>query len=276
MNKIIGIIGFGNMGSSIASRIKNDYQVLVFDKEKSRIANPGEDLGTVDNLKNLLEESEVVLLAVKPQDFDQVLKEMKGLVKDKLVISIAAGITTEHIEKILGIVRVIRSMPNMPARIGKGITCITQGKFASEEDLDFAQNLFDYVGETLVIEEKMMNQATAISGSGPGFFFDLIENKDIEQVREYAENIFIPSLCTSAEKIGFNPEQAELLAKMTGLGSVAIMKETKLKAVELKKQVASKGGTTEAGLDVLHKGGNLEEAVKAALKRAEELSKRGN
>jgi len=275
--KIIGIIGFGNMGSSIALRIKEDYRVLVFDKDKTKISNLSDGLEAVDNLKNLVAETEVVILAVKPQDFVYVLGEIKGLVSDKLVISIAAGISTKYRGDKLGVVRVIRVMPNMPARIGEGTSCIAQGKFASEEDLDFTENLFDYVGETLVIEENMMNHATAVSGSGPGFCCDLIESKkidykDIDNIRQFVNNEFVPALTLSAIKIGFNDQDAKFLAANTGNGCIALLKEEKYTPAEIRIQVTSKGGTTEAGLEVLHKGGSLEEAVKAALKRAEELS----
>jgi len=279
MKKIIGIIGFGNMGLSIASRIKEDYRVLVFDKDPAKTSNLEDDIEAVDNLKNLVAETEVVILAVKPQDFEYVLGEIKGLVAEKLIISIAAGISTKYIEDKLGVVRVVRVMPNMPARIGEGTTCIAQGKFASEEDQDFAENLFDYVGETLVIEEKMMNHATAVSGSGPGFCCDLIELKkidytDTEKVRQFVNNEFIPALTLTAINIGFSKADAQFLASSTGNGCIALLKETKQTPQEIRSQVTSKGGTTEAGLEVMHKGGSLDDAVKAALKRAEELSER--
>ena len=160
MKKIIGIIGFGNMGSSIAARIKEDYRVLIYDKDPAKVSNLADDIEAVDNLKNLVAETEVVILAVKPQDFEYVLGEIKGLVAEKLIISIAAGISTKYIEDKLGLCRVIRVMPNMPARIGEGTTCIAQGKFASEEDQDFALNCFDNFGEALVTEGMMMIIAT--------------------------------------------------------------------------------------------------------------------
>ncbi|MBM3248501.1 MAG: pyrroline-5-carboxylate reductase [Candidatus Omnitrophica bacterium] len=269
----IGIIGCGNMGRAIFERLKkDDYSLLVFDKD----ANKTKDLSGANvakNIPDLLNKSEAIILAIKPQDFEGILKEIKNHLKDKPVISIAAGITTAYIQKILGKVKVIRVMPNMPAKIGKGMSCLCKGQFASEEDLNFAKSLFDNLGETLVLNEDMMDAATAISGSGPGYLYDWAEGKDPKEIKNYAA-AFTASLTKSAESIGFSILQAEILAKVTTEGSIAYLEKTEFSASEAKKQVVSKGGTTEAALEVLHKGGSLEEAVQAALKRARELSKR--
>lgn len=277
MEKKIGIIGFGNMGRAIGEQLKADYKICCFDKDTSKISGLL-DMQVFSNIQELVKKVDVVLLAVKPQDFCALLNEIKPLIKDQLLISIAAGISTSFIEDILGIVRVIRAMPNMPAKIGQGITCLSRGRFASEQDFDFSENIFVYLGETIRIEECLMNAATAISGSGPGYFYDLLESENIDasnanEVKEFARREFIPRLKQAAKAIGFKEEDADILAVSSGNGSFALLTKTKLSPVELKKQIASKGGTTEAALEVLHKGGSLEEAVKAALKRAEELSK---
>jgi pyrroline-5-carboxylate reductase len=276
--KIVGIIGFGNMGSSIAWQLKADHQIYVFDKDNTKLNNLSSDIQTASSITDLVNKVNTVILAIKPQDFYAVLNEIKSAIKDKLIISIAAGITTEYIEKTLGVVRVIRAMPNMPAKIGEGTTCLSKGKYASEEDFDFAQDLFLYLGETIRIEERMMNPATAISGSGSAYCYDLLEANNIEvsninAVRQFVKDVFIPLLRQAAQSIGFSKEQAEFLAVITGNSSVGLLLKTKLSTQELKQQIASKGGTTEAALAILHKGGSLEEAVKAALMRAEELSK---
>jgi len=278
MNKKIGIIGFGNMGSSIARQLKADHQIYVFDKDNAKLNNLSSDIQAASSIMDLVNKVNTVILAIKPQDFNIVLNEIRLAIKDKLIISIAAGITTEHIEKILGVVRVIRAMPNMPAKIGEGTTCLSKGKYATEEDFDFAQDLFLYLGETIRIEERMMNPATAISGSGPAYCYDLLEANNIEvsninAVRQFVKDVFIPLLRQAAQSIGFSKEQAEFLAVNTGNSSVGLLIKTKLPTAQLKQQIASKGGTTEAALAILHKGGSLEEAVKAALMRAEELSK---
>lgn len=277
INKI-GIIGFGNMGSSLATRLKtqkNIYEIWVFDKDKDKIKNLL-DINIAENNTELVNKVDTVVLAVKPQDFDIVLDEIKDHVKEKLIISIAAGITTAYIEKYLGCVRVVRTMPNMAVKIGKGMACLCKGRFATREDLNFTKHLFKHLGETLIINENMMDKATAISGSGPGYYFDIIQTKQ----NEYRSNPnkvlkdFIRSLTEAAISIGFSKEEAKLLASTTGSASELLLKKTKLSPNELKKQITSKGGTTEAGLKALHKRGSLVEAAKAALRRAQELSRK--
>ncbi|MFH1621921.1 MAG: pyrroline-5-carboxylate reductase [Candidatus Omnitrophota bacterium] len=276
MNKI-GIIGFGNMGSCLTQRLKSEEnQLWVFDKDSAKTNDLSGINLAKDNL-DLIKKVSTVMLAVKPQDFNTILDEIKNEIKDKLIISIAAGITTNYIEKILGDVRVMRTMPNMPARIGKGMICLCKGKFANEEDLNFAKQLFDKVGVTLILEEDMMNEATAISGSGPAYVFDWIEDRKIDindKVSLERFRIEFTALLTGAAVgIGFMPTEATKLAKATTDGSIFLLKESNLSTSELKKQITSKGGTTEAALEVLHKGGYLGDAVKAAVLRARELVK---
>jgi pyrroline-5-carboxylate reductase len=274
MDKKIGIIGFGNMGSAIGERLKSDYQVFVFDKDKNKAGNL-KGMNVVDNTADLIKQVDVVILAVKPQDFDELLKEIKDYVKDKLIISIAAGISTKYIGKQLGGARVIRAMPNLPAKIGRGMICLCRGKSATEDDLAFVLQLFKNLGQVLVIRENMMSFVTAVSGSGPGYFYDFIENQDIDyyNIPDNISKGFEDSLAEAARALAFDAQQAMILANTTTAGSIALLKETGLSPAELKKQVVSKGGTTEAGLNVLHKGGSLAEAVKAAAEKAKELSK---
>jgi pyrroline-5-carboxylate reductase len=268
---LIGIIGFGNMGSAIAQRIKSDYPVLIFDKDTEktgRLSNKEVSRQCVDLAKRV----NIIILAVKPQDIGAVLDEIRGYTKRKLIISIAAGITTEYIEKYLGKVRVIRIMPNLAVRVGRGMICLCKGSYATEEDLDLAARLFRRLGTTMPVEENLMDAVTAISGSGPGYLYDLMQNKKQDEWRNYARNDFAPLLSACAEELGFTPQQAHILAEVTVEGSIALLEESRLSPAELCLQVKSKGGTTEAGLEFLHMSGSLSQAVKAAKKRAEELS----
>jgi pyrroline-5-carboxylate reductase len=269
---ILGIVGFGNMGSAIYERIKEFGVFKVSDKDISKISQLARE-NIADRLKDLADQCDIIILAVKPQDFEGVLNEIKGQVKGKLIISIAAGITTAYIEKFLGQVRVIRVMPNMPAKIGEGISCLCKGSFASAADLEFSERLFKELGKTLILEENMMDAATAISGSGPGLFYDSISGKPSGEWIAYANEYFTPGLIKAARSLGFSDEQAELLSATTSKGSLSLMDVTGLSPQQLCGQVTSKGGTTEAGLEVLHKGGSLQEAVKAAYRRAAELSR---
>ncbi len=274
----IGVIGFGNMGSCLAQRLKSkENQIWVFDKDKQKTKEIS-GINLAKNNSDLANKVDIVILAVKPQDFSLTLEEIKNDLKGKLVISIAAGISIAYIENILGEVKVIRTMPNMPARIGRGMTCLCKGKFATDQDLNFSRELFENLGVTLILNEDMISEATAVSGSGPGYVFDWIENKNINidnvaSLERFREE-FTVLLTGVAVNIGFVSKDAAKLAKATVDGSIALIKESNLSAGELKKQIASKGGTTEAALEVLHNGGYLDQAVKAAVLRARELSKK--
>ncbi len=273
----IGIIGFGNMGSVIAYQLAaqaDEYEVYAFEKDKTKIIE-GKGINFAENIPGLILKSDILILAIKPQDFDRILKELKGRVTDKLIISIAAGISTKHIEKYLGNVRVIRVMPNIAARIAESVTCISQGSFANESDLETAREIFNFLGTVRSIGEKMMNAATAISGSGPGYIFYFIENNGLDPVNipEHANHDMMRRLEKAAETLGFDAEDAAFLAANTVNASLSLLKSTKSTPEELRLQVTSKGGTTEAGLEILRKGGSWEEAAKSALLRAEELSK---
>lgn len=274
MRKKIGIVGIGNMGAAIAERIKADYDVVVFDQDEKK-AKGIQGVSVSDNNIDLVIKSDAVILAVKPDDFKALLREIKNNIKDKLIISIAAGITTWYIEKILGETRVVRVMPNLPAKFGQAMSSLCKGRFATKGDLEFVEGLFKKIGKTLIIKENMMGKVTAISGSGPGFLCDLVEGKSLEDIEKFTELTFIPSLTATASALGCTAVQAKVLAGTTGRGTVIYLKKTGLSPEEMKKQVASKKGTTETGLQVLkHNVKNLTAAAKAALKREKELSKK--
>ena len=273
--RAIGIIGFGNMGSSIAERIKTKFEVWVFDKDKNKTENL-RGINIADNSTDLVNKVQIIILAVKPQDLGVVLNEIKNYVKRKLIISIAAGVSTAYIEESLGEARVVRAMPNIGTKIGRSVTCLCKGKSTPDKDLRVTKEIFKYIGKIQVLSEDKMNAATAISGSGPGYYFDEIES----QPQVYKNNTykfqkdFILRLKKAAKSLGFTDQKAQFLANWTVVYSDLLLKQTKLSPSELKKEVTSKGGTTEAALEVLHRGGTLVEAVKAAVKRARELSRR--
>lgn len=279
--KSIGIIGFGNMGSAIALRLKRHYRILVFDKVSRKI-KLGSGIKSASSIEDLVSNSEIVILAVKPQNISSLLKKIKTkleeefILEDKLIISIAAGISTGYIQGVLGKVKVVRAMPNMPAKLGKGISCLAKGRFAKAADLKLAEAVFKRLGKTLILKETMIDPATAVSGSGPGYFYDFIESGHItgQNIPQKLTRKFKVDLQKAAECIGFNEEEAHALASSTTNGSADVFEVSGLTPSQLRKQVVSKGGTTEAGLKVLAKGGSLTDAVKAALKRAKELAKK--
>ncbi len=276
--KKIGIIGYGNMGSVIAQNLAleaDEYEIFVFDKEKNKLSGL-KGIKLAQSPEELALKADTLILAVKPQDFDHLLKELKRSAGNKLVISIAAGISTKHIEKFLTEARVIRAMPNIGAKIAESVTCLSKGALSTESDLDFSAELFSNLGAVRKIDESMMNAATAISGSGPAYAFYFIENSSLEpeNIPEHARHDMMRRLEQAAKSLGFSDEDAPFLAANTVNAAISLLHKTKLAPQELRKQVTSKGGTTEAALEILTKGGSWEEAAGAALKRAEELAKR--
>jgi pyrroline-5-carboxylate reductase len=266
----VGIIGYGNMGQAIGERIKYKYAVCVFDKIKRIVP---ENITVVNNVIELAEQSEVIILAVKPQDFDSLLNGIKSFIKDKLIISIAAGVSTEHIRSQLKEeIRIIRVMPNLPAWVGQGVSVLFKDKFATEKDLNLASQLLSFIGLALPVDdENIINAATAVSGSGPAFFCQHIKDK-VNADRK--RNEFIKMLVTAAISINLDQQFSIILAEKTIDGTIAVLKEKNLSCEELIKMVASKGGTTQAGLEALQSGGTLKDAVKSALRRAGELGQR--
>lgn len=250
------------MGGAIIGGIYKKYNVAVCEQDQKRLQGLKRKYKiATGNLKTVVKKSQVIILAVKPQSFDSILKELKPfLTQNHLVISIAAGITCHYIEKrIRAKVRVIRAMPNLPAQVGEGITGICAGKAAKNKDLILTQQLFSCVGTTIVIDEKYMDAITAASGSGPAYVF-----------------LFIESLNKAVQSLGFDKKLAKALVLQTIKGSLNLLNEQKEDAGVLRARVTSKGGTTQAAMDVFKKY-DLDKVFKAALnaakKRARELSK---
>src|SRR3989338_6196756 len=173
IKRTIGIIGGGNMGAAITGGIHKKYTVLVSetDQKKAQGLKRRYHVKLV-TLENLAFNADIIILAIKPQDFESVLPEIRNsLVPSQIIISIAAGITTLYIEKVLGRVRVVRAMPNLALQIGEGMTALCKGKYAHGADVTAASRIFDCLGKVVVIEEKWMNAVTAVSGSGPAYVF---------------------------------------------------------------------------------------------------------
>ncbi len=259
----IGVIGGGNMGEAIINSVRQKCFVSVSEKNPARAEylHAQYRLGAV-SIEELVTDSDVVILAVKPQDMEETLKAVNPfIVKEKLLISIAAGITTSYIEKnISKRIRTIRAMPNMPAMISEGITAICPGKYSKHEDVDEACKIFDHFGKTIVVKEEMMDSITAVSGSGPAYVF-----------------YFLESLIKAAQSLGLKEDLSRELVLSTVLGSVHLLEKQKGEPSALREKVTSKGGTTQAAVDVLKKNDFEEifiQALEAAKKRAAELSRR--
>jgi pyrroline-5-carboxylate reductase len=201
----------------------------------------------------------VILLCVKPQTIGQVTDEIAAEINpQKLVISIAASVPTDYIERRLGAnVPVIRAMPNTPSMVGAGITAIAKGKFATQEHLDMASKLFGSVGKTVIVEEKHMDAVTGLSGSGPAFIYIILE-----------------ALAEGGVKMGLSRELATLLAAQTAMGAAKVALETGDHPALLKDQVTTPAGCTIDGILELEEGKlrvTLIKAVVKASQRAREL-----
>lgn len=263
------------MGSAIAERIKSQYEVFVFDKDKDKTKKLPE-IKCAESIADLIEKVDAVVLAVKPQDFDGLLSEVKGLIKDKLVITIAAGITTGYIEKYLGSARVIRVMSNLGVKIGKAESGLCKGSSPSDKDLDFVKELFNYAGKTWVVKEEMIDVITAISGSGLAYIYYDMEMRKINpsDISEDLKQEYITRLTKAAQKLGLDSITAVNLATATTDTALQLTLVTAISPLELRKKITSKGGTTAAAVKVLAGDGSWEDAAIAAKRRAEELSKK--
>ena len=235
--------------------------LLVEKNEKRKEELAKLDIGkVVVPVDGTIKQSEVIILAVKPQDFSELVDDFKSVLnRETIVISIMAGISIAAIEEKLQHKSIVRAMPNSPVEIGMGITAYCKNKNISEEQTRRAENLLATTGRTLYLEnESLMDAVTAVSGSGPAYFF-----------------YFVQQLVEAAKKMGFDESTASLLVKQTMLGSFHLLNSAGKPLDELIKAVASKGGTTEAALSTFEKhetGKYLQEGLLNAQKRGKELA----
>ena len=266
----IGFIGAGNMAEAlIRGLVRGGHvpanRITASGPRRERLAQLALGYGiaiTLDN-RELARNAGLVVLSVKPQILDKVLREVGDqLQPGTLVISIAAGVDTEAIESAVADgVRVVRAMPNTPALVGAGATAISPGHHASAADLATAKALFDAVGISVVLDESHLDAVTGLSGSGPAYIFLILE-----------------ALSDAGVKVGLSRRNAQLLAAQTVLGSAKMLLETDEHVGRLKDMVTSPGGTAIAGLHTLEEGGlrtTLINAVETATKRARELGRGG-
>lgn len=265
-NVKVGFIGCGKMASAIikgvldsgylensqimASEISEDFAALK--KTELNI-----EVGTENKI--VAKNSDVIFLATKPHFIKEVLNEIQEeLTKDKLIVSIAAGISTETIEQSAEKeICVVRVMPNAPAVILEGMSGIVKGKFATEEQVDFVKEFLSNIGECIILEENKIDILTAISGSGPAFFYKILNE-----------------MALAGEQLGLDYEKSLLLAIQTAIGSAKLMLKSELTPDELVKSVATKGGCTEVGVDFMEEKNTKElfyELIKKTAKKANAL-----
>lgn len=262
LHKRITFIGAGNMASSIISGlIKDGYPSKAICASEPNVEATNKLVeqfaikGSQNNSASAIW-AEVIVLAVKPQIMGAVCQALTDAGIDfsnKLVISIAAGISVERLQKLLGKnTAIIRTMPNTPSLLQKGMTGLFASAQVNTENRDFAAQLMQAVGEILwVTEESMIDAVTATSGSGPAYFF-----------------LFMEAMHAKAIQMGFTDEQAKLLVLQTAQGSVEMVaKNPDISLATLRENVTSKGGTTAAALDTF-KQLELPETVAKAMQAA--------
>lgn len=264
----IAIVGCGNMGMAFArSFIQYDLvkkeNLLLIEKSKERcdVLQAAREGVVVSTIHAQIGTADLVILSVKPQDFSAVASELAvHLHAEQVVLSIMAGIPMERIQRELNHGLVVRAMPNTPAMIGMGITGYTAAEGISFAKLLKIENLINATGRAVYLEnEDMIDAVTAVSGSGPAYFYYVVKQ-----------------MVEAAKQMGFEEGMAQLLVKQTMLGSYHLINNAEKSLDELIQAVASKGGTTEAALSTFEKTG-VAEGIKAGMlaaeNRAKELSK---
>lgn len=268
-NYIVGIIGAGNMGEALIkgllrSNLVRSYEIIASARSARRVRFLEKTYGVHTTRKNLsiTASCDTIILAVKPQDIEVVSKKIgPSLTKNHLVISIAAGIDFARLRKMLGTrPRIIRVMPNLPALIDEGISAIYCGPRMPERYRRFAHQIFQAVGQTTdVREERLMDVVTGLSGTGPAYFFALME-----------------ALSHAGKKFGLTEQMARALTLQTAVGAALMAVQSGIDPRKLRRRVTSKKGTTWAAMKLLKRRNFwkiMEDAVRAATKRSRQLRK---
>ncbi len=261
----VGFIGSGNMAQSMGiGLLQQGFKIsqLMFSspsRGNHPLLNDNKMTCTKEN-RLLVQSSDVIILATKPQQITQALDNLKQEFIGKCLISIAAGITTDKLQKMVANdCAVIRAMPNTPALIGEGMSGIYANKTARENYGHIVEKIFSAIGEWVWIDdEKLMDVVTAISGSGPAYFFHLLE-----------------ALVFAAKKQGLDEDIALKLSIQTMKGAAALLKNRMRTPTELKTAVTSPAGTTAAALESLHQDNFMQvinNAVNAATQRGRQLA----
>ncbi|MEM2941019.1 MAG: pyrroline-5-carboxylate reductase [Thermoproteota archaeon] len=257
----ICVIGLGKMGSIIVRRIlkTGEYRVVATDIDPNRrMLAESHGAEVFETNRDAAKNADIIILAVKPKEVASVLNNVKDFIDGKLVLSIAAAVTLNHMEKISPNTRFIRVMPNILIEVDEAFIALCPGSKAAEEDVELASKIFSIMGEVVRVGEELMDGVTGFSGSGPAYVFDIMD-----------------ALADAGVKIGLPKELSLKIAAKMMLGSAKMVLEGKGKPMELRDMVTTPGGTTIMGLYELEKGGvraSIMNAVEAAAKRAKELS----
>jgi pyrroline-5-carboxylate reductase len=263
------VIGAGNMGLTYAEGMassallsKHKLRIFEIDPKKVEFLNEDPRFDAYDNLDDCLPKSDIVFIAVKPYHSDDLFTKMKPLLnEEQIIVSLMAGVTIQTIQDGLGVKKVIRTMPNLPAQVGKGVTSYTESESVSKVELLMVRNLIDTTGNSVHVDtEKFIDASTGISGSGPAYVF-----------------YFMQSMLEAALKMGFSEYDSKVLVSSTFEGAIELFRQGDISPKLWIERVASKGGTTQAAIDSMEDN-NVKELIKeaayAAFDRAVELGKK--
>ena len=262
------VIGAGNMGLTYAegmskSKLLKKKNIMVLDKsdEKLEELHQISHFDAFNELKDCVPKADIIFVAVKPHHAEELFKKINPLVtKDKIISSIMAGVTLDVIKDLSGVRKVIRAMPNLPAKVGLGLTSYVSSPEVSRIELLTVESLLNTTGKSIrVNNENLIDASTGISGSGPAYVF-----------------YFMQSMMEAALQMGFSTNESKLLVSQTFTGAIELFNQSNLSPNSWMEKVASKGGTTQAALDSMD-GNNVNELIKeaafAAFTRAVELGK---
>lgn len=268
LGKRIALIGAGNMTEALVAGMLTSgaahpdqlYATDILPERRAHFQDRYKIKVGGDNVE-AARYGQIIILSVEPQVLDEVLGSVKSVLQGKhLIISVAAGYPISRIMAHLKAeARIVRAMPNTPSSVLAGVTALSFGPRLAEEDQQVARTIFESVGKVVVVEERLMDAVTGLSGSGPAYVYLMIE-----------------ALADGGVKMGLSRQVAELLAAQTVLGTARMLLESGEHPGQLKDRVASPGGTTIAGIHKLEEGclrATLIAAVEAATKRSQELGK---
>jgi pyrroline-5-carboxylate reductase len=260
----LGFIGAGNLASSLIKGLSQgdvDYEIRVFDLVKEKV----DSLVSLYKVKGVsqaeaVQESDIVVLAVKPKDVASLLKDLSGYnLSGKLIIAVAAGISLKVYEKALPGIGIVRVMPNTSSSVLHSVSGLARGRYVSDEQAANTERIFSALGKYLWIDDSKMNALTAVSGSGPAYFYLLTE-----------------LMSEAGSRLGLDKEEAEFLARETLIGAGKMLEASGISPQELREAVTSPNGTTQAAVDCFREEGLpgvIYKGMLACRHRAEEMER---
>ncbi len=267
MEKNFAFIGAGNMAFAIIGGLTSansslpvaPENIILFDKNPVQYEKFGSGFVCADNIPAAVRAADIVVLAVKPQNYDDVLAEISGIaMQGKIVITIAAGISTAYIASKIGACAIVRAMPNTPLLVGSGVTALSRNAEVTDADFALIEKIFSASGMTFTLDESDMNKICAVTGSSPAYIF-----------------LMIKAICEGAKAQGIQSEDIYTAVCNMVIGSAKLALQSEKTPDELIRMVCSPKGTTEQAMRVLYENGfesMIMQAMDACTKRADELA----